>query len=59
MILELNDALCNGEDHCISFSLHELKGDDMFDPTRDDYEEIMKHFQKKIARSYFRSLVFF
>jgi len=59
MILEINDVLCNGEDHCISFTLHEQNGNDVFDPDRKDFDEIMNHFQKKVAKSYFRSLVFF
>ena len=59
MVLELSDVLCNGEDHCISFTMRDIKGSDMFDPANENFKEIMDHFQKKIARSYFRSLVFF
>ena len=59
MVLKLNDVLCYGEDLCISFTLYELKGDDMLDPNRKNFEKIINHFQKKIAKSYFRSLVFF
>ncbi|NQY08059.1 MAG: hypothetical protein HRT71_00895 [Flavobacteriales bacterium] len=59
LVLEMNDDFCNGLDHCVTFSFYEAKGNDLLDPSHEDYKDIFDHFQQKIGRSYFRSVVFF